>query len=54
MSPPLLMLDGAPPSEFKSVIMNSKKVRLCRSMVPSETRLTIGWGFPPSCGTFLG
>lgn len=47
MSPPLLVLDGAPPSELKSVIVNSRRVRARRQTLPSETKLTTQSGFPP-------
>jgi len=48
MSPPLLVLDGPPPSELKSVIVNSTRVRVRRQTLPSETKLTTQSGFPPS------
>jgi hypothetical protein len=53
MSPPLLVLDGESPSELKSVIVNSRRVRARRQTLPSETKLTVQSGFPPCCGFLL-
>ena len=47
MSPPLLVLDGAPPSELKSGIVNSTRVRFRWRLSLSETKLRARSGFSP-------
>ena len=47
MSPPLLVLDGAPPSELKSGIVNSTGIRSRWEVLPSETKLTRRSGVSP-------
>jgi hypothetical protein len=54
MSPPLLVLDGAPPSELKSGIVNSTRVSLPLPgvAVRNETERAVG-GFPHIAEFFL-
>jgi hypothetical protein len=53
MSPPLLVLDGALPSELKSGIVNSIGVRFRAKVLPSETKLRRRSGFSPTQGNFF-
>ena len=53
MSPPLLVLDGAPPSELKSGIVNPVRFRFRRKVLPSETKLRAQSGFPPILRNFF-
>ena len=54
MSPPLLVLDGAPPSELKSGIVNSTRVRFRWQVLPSETKLRARSGVSPIVRNFAG
>jgi hypothetical protein len=53
MSPPLLVLDGAPPSELKSGIVNSTRIRFRCQVLPSETKLRGRSGVSPILRIFF-
>jgi hypothetical protein len=53
MSPPLLVLDGAPPSELKSGIVNSTRIRFRCQVLPSETKLRGRSGVSPILRNFF-
>ena len=53
MSPPLLVLDGAPPSELQSGIVNSTRVRFRCQVLPSETKLRGRSGISPILRNFF-
>jgi hypothetical protein len=52
--PPLLVLDGAPPPELKSGIVNSTRVRFRWQILLSETKLRARSGVSPIVKVFFG